>query len=238
MTRPSFLLAVPLLSLPNLASADFYSHRYAGISFGDTGQSGFCEAADRFVQRVDAGPEMASSDKCSDTGSSVKLYAGWRWSPYLAVEASLQRLNRTELGFYLSNDLGKFLHIIDKVETHLGAGYIVGHWPLAGDSFSLFGKLGGGFWSGQLHEKQTGQDLVTFVDLNTGEVFEELDNVNRRGSNGDTGFMYGYGAGVSYVHDNAWALRLEWETLQSMGSDELRGTFDANTLSLGWSTHF
>ncbi|SDJ97258.1 outer membrane beta-barrel protein [Microbulbifer yueqingensis] len=240
MARPLFLLAVlsvPILSLaPALpAGADFYSHRYVGASVGDTQQDDFCLQAASQVRQFSFDGQAGNLLGCDGSGEGWKLYTGWRWSPYLAVEASLQRLATTELDFELRNQRGEFLRFEDKMETHLVNAFAVGHWPVYG-GLSLFAKAGAGAWNSELSERQSGEVLFRFLDGDT--VAEELVPVSGRSAAVDNGFHWGYGAGISYRHEGEWTLRAEWEAFRDIGSDELRGKFDAEMASLGWSMHF
>ncbi|MFI2811494.1 MULTISPECIES: outer membrane beta-barrel protein [Microbulbifer] len=237
MPRPHVLLAVlTSLTLALPASADFYSHRYVGVSVGDAGQGNFCPQASDRVQRFSFNGEPARLLNCGEGGETWKLYTGWRWSPYFAVEASLQQLASSDLDFEFRNARGEFLRLEDELETYLVNAYAVGHWPLY-RGLSLFAKVGGGAWNMELSERQAGEFLFRFQQED-GTITEELVPVNGSSGATDNGFHYGYGAGISYRHHNNWTLRAEWETFSDIGSGELRGEFDVETASLGWSMHF
>ena len=236
MTRPSLLLVVPALALTSTASADFYSHRYAGVSFGSAEQTGFCDAANRGVQRFSGDGQSATLSTCGESKNNWKLYAGWRWSPFLAFEGNLQKLEKSELDFQIDFEDGGFLVFEDEIETYLINAYAVGHWPIY-EGISLFAKVGGGFWNSELSERGAGELPFIFLQED-GTLVTALAPVSGDSGLTDNGFHYGYGAGLSYRHNNDWTLRAEWESLNDLGSDELRGTFDVNTASLGWSMHF
>ena len=235
MNRPTFLLAVPLLALPSLASADFYSHRYAGLSFGNADQQGFCDSVDAQISRFDTDSQNVAERGCEGAEQLVKLYGGWRWTPSLAVEASVQQLDDNKVGFTLTNARGEFLRVEDEIETRLATAYAVGHLPLF-DGASVFAKAGGGFWMGQLSERQRGEVLVPIEQ--DGVIQEVPVEIRGRAREADSGFHWSYGAGISYRNENNWTIRAEWETFQDIGSDDLRGTYDLETVSLGWSLHF
>ncbi|GAA5524842.1 hypothetical protein Maes01_01401 [Microbulbifer aestuariivivens] len=235
MTRSSVLLAVPLLALPALASADFYSHRYGGISVGSVEQQNFCRSADSRINRFDTDAQDVSGRSCENGSEVFKIYSGWRWTPNLAVEASVQQLQDNRLGFTLSNDQDEFLQIEEKVKTRLVTAHAVGHLPFFNGA-SFFAKAGGGYWMSELSSRLQGELLFPVVVED--EVQEQLAAVNGRDRRADNGFHWSYGAGISYRNENRWTIRAEWESFRNVGSDDLRGAYDLHTLSLGVSLHF
>ena len=236
MRRPLSLLAVPLLCFGGQAQADFYSHRYAGVGYSDTTLDGFCDGADAFVQGLANRGEAASAGTCNDSGDGWKIYGGWRWSPYLAVEGSYQQLTDAEFDFRVDGERDDYLIFQDKIETRLINAFIVGHWPLL-DGLSLFGKLGGGVWNSDFSEHQSGELYFVFP-VNEETVAEELLPVQGRAGDRDSGVHWSYGLGISYRYRNSWSLRAEWESFGDVGSDDFRSAFDVETASLGWSMHF
>lgn len=236
MNRPLFLLAVPLLTLSAQTRADFYSHKYGGIGYSDMQLQGFCSGATGFVQRFNIPGQTATSGACNDSGNGWKIYGGWHWTPSLAVEASYQQLTTSELNFRIDGGSGDYLTFEDEVETRLLNAFAVGHWPVAG-GFSLFGKLGGGVWNAELSERQSGE--LFFIYQVGPDAFEpRLTEVSGRAGRNDNGFHWGYGAGISYSYGNDWTLRAEWETFRDISNDELRGGFDVEAATVGWSMHF
>lgn len=236
MPRQTFLLAVPLLALCASAQADFYSHRYAGVSLTEIDQQGFCSNAEGFVRGLSSDSWHASGQGCSEGGDGWKLYGGWRWTPHLAVEAGYQQLADSKLGFRLDADQNQYLQFRDKIRTRLANAYVVGHWPIAA-GFSVFGKVGGGLWWSELSERRSGAVLFEFED-EEGNREKRLVEINGRIGASDNGFHWGYGAGISYQHRNRWSIRAEWESFGDLGSEELRGDYDVEVASLGWSMHF
>ncbi|WP_308365882.1 MULTISPECIES: outer membrane beta-barrel protein [unclassified Microbulbifer] len=236
MNRQLFLLVVPALALAAPTQADFYSHRYTGVSYSDLDIQGFCEAGNQFVQGLNNPERAATTGGCSQGGSGWKIYGGWRWKPEVAVELSYQQLSDNQLDFRLDFPTGEYLEIGDEIETQLINAFAVGHWPIGG-GFSLFAKAGGGFWASKLSESQSGELLFIFEN-EEGEIEEELIAVSGRVEERDTGFHWGYGAGISYRYQNNWTIRAEWESFSDVGSEDFRGGFDVETASLGWSMHF
>lgn len=237
MVRPPLLLVVPAALLANIVHADFYSHRYGGAAVLNGQLDGFCAQGRGFVDGLNFDSQQASTNRCDQDGSGLKLYAGWQWSPYLAVEADFRQVAEGELRFNVSNPQTPYLAVRDRVTTRMGNAFIVGHFPVGGDGFSLFGKLGGGFWLSEITEYQSGEAifLVRMEDDSIGEVTVP---VSGRFSDNASGFHWGYGAGISYSHRNSWTLRAEWELFPDIGSEDFRADYDVETTSLGWSIHF
>ena len=238
MVRPLLLLVVPLTLLgSSLASADFYSHRYGGLSLQSTALDPLCSSSRGFVEGLNRDAQSTELQSCSDTGPGAKLYAGWRWSPNFAVEADLRQTATTTTQFTARNPQFTYLSVKDRVTTRMGNAFVVGHLPVGRSGFSVFGKLGGGFWLSQLRSRQRGDALAVF-QLEDGTLRPVLFPVDGTFSESTSGFHWGYGAGVSYRFRDRWTLRAEWELFPEIGSDELRGEYDVESASLGWSVHF
>ncbi|WP_066967528.1 outer membrane protein [Microbulbifer sp. Q7] len=238
MVRLPFLLVVPLSLLgSSLASADFYSHRYGGISLQHTAQDPLCRNARSFVDGLNAEQQTAELADCADSGPSVKLYAGWRWSPNLAVEADLRQSATMTSQFSVRNPQLPYLGVKEKLTTRMGNAFVVGHLPIGRSGFTVFGKLGGGFWLSQLRARQRG-DAIAVFELGDGSLQPVSFPVDGAYSENSSGFHWGYGAGVSYRLEDRWTLRAEWELFPEIGSRELLSQYDVESASLGWSFHF
>ncbi|WP_295803465.1 outer membrane beta-barrel protein [uncultured Microbulbifer sp.] len=237
MVRPHLLLVVPAVLLANTASADFYSHRYGGISLLDSELSGFCSQVQSFVSNLNSEEQQASARQCKEQGTGWKLYSGWQWTPFLAVEADLRQNPDSSIRFDVSNPALPHLGVHDRVSNRMGNLFFVGHLPVSGNGLSVFGKLGGGFWLSQITERQEGE-VILQVRMEDDSLQEVVAPVSAKLSENDSGFHWGYGAGISYRHRNNWTLRAEWEVFPEVGSDKLRAEYDVQTTSLGWSFHF
>ncbi|QIL90264.1 outer membrane beta-barrel protein [Microbulbifer harenosus] len=237
MVRPTLLLVVPAALLANAASADFYSHQYGGIALFTSELNGFCAQGRDFVGRLNFESQQASTSGCEQTNPGLKLYGGWQWSPYLAIEADFRQVAEGDLHFDVSNPQTPYLSVRDRVTTRMGNAFIVGHLPLGRDGFSMFGKLGGGFWLSQITEYQNGE-AIFLVRMEDGSVEELSIPVSGKFSDNASGFHWGYGGGISYSHRNSWTIRAEWELFPEIGSQDFRAEYDVQTTSLGWSMHF
>lgn len=237
MVRPSLLLVVPAALLANTVSADFYSHRYGGGAVLNGDLDGFCTEGRDFVDRLSFESQQASLSGCEQRDTGWKLYGGWQWSPYLALEADLRQVAEGELRFDVSTPQTQHLAVHDRVTTRMGNAFIVGHLPLGRNGFSLFGKLGGGFWLSQITEYQKGE-AIFLVRMEDESIQEITVPVSGKFSDNASGFHWGYGAGISYSHRNSWTVRAEWELFPEIGTEDFRAEYDAQTTSLGWSMHF
>lgn len=236
MKKPLTLLAVPFLTLGASAQADFYSHRYAGFSFASTEETGFCDKAAQRVQSLTDDSVIATNGGCGEGSDSWKVFGGWRWTPHLAVEGSYQQFDASDFNFRLDAENDEYLTFKDEVQTRLFNASFVGHWPLAA-GFSLFGKAGGGLWFSEMSERVRGEVLYE-LEYEDGSIEELRVPVREKSYANDNGFFWSYGGGVSYRHHNRWTLRAEWQQFADIGSENLFGGEDLQSLSLGWSMHF
>ncbi|QKX17109.1 outer membrane beta-barrel protein [Microbulbifer sp. YPW1] len=238
MVRPLLLLVVPLSLLgSSLASADFYSHRYGGLSLQSTALDPVCSSSRGFVEGLNRDQQSAEFIGCSDSGTGVKLYAGWRWSPLMAVEADLRQTATATSSFCVSNPQFSYINVKDRITTRMGNAFFVGHFPVGGSGLSFFGKVGGGFWLSQLRSRQSGE-AIAILQLEDGSLQPVGIPVDGTYSQNTSGFHWGYGAGISYRIKDRWSLRAEWELFPEVGSDELSGEYQVESASLGWSVHF
>lgn len=238
MVRPLLLLVVPLALLgSSLVSADFYSHRYGGIALQATDLNDLCTDTRDFVGQLNNTNQVATLSGCSDGGEGAKLYAGWRWSPNFAVEADLRQTATSTSNFVVSNPQFPRLAVKDRITSRMGNAFFIGHLPVGRSGFSVFGKLGGGFWFNELRSLQRGEALAVF-QLEDGSLQPVAIPVEGTFSDTSSGFHWGYGAGVSYQLKDRWTIRAEWELFPEVGNEELRGDYQVESASLGWSIHF
>lgn len=237
MVRPSLLLVVPAALLANAASADFYSHRYGGAAALNGELNDFCNEGRDFVARLNFDSRQATTAQCEQRSAGWKLYGGWQWSPYLAVEADFRQVAEGDLRFDFSTPRIPYLAVRDRVTTRMGNAFFIGHLPIGRGGLSLFGKVGGGFWLSQISEYQKGEAIIEVLmeDQSTQQIAVPLSG---KFSDNASGFHWGYGAGISYSHSNSWTLRAEWELFPEIGSEDFRAEYDVETTSLGWSMHF
>lgn len=237
MVRPLLLLVVPAALLADYASADFYSHRYGGISLLDGQLNSFCTQTSAFVSALNSDEQQAAVTDCEEQGYGLKLYGGWQWSPYLAVEADFRQVTKGELRFDVSNPVFPYRDVRDRITTRMGNAFVVGHLPFGGSGLSVFGKLGGGFWLSQFTEYQDGEALF-LVPMEDGSTQEVVAPISGKLRDNASGFHWGYGGGINYRYGNSWSIRAEWEMFPDIGTEDLRAEYEVQTTSLGWSLQF
>ena len=234
---PELLVVSAALVLALPASADFYSHRYLGLSVLEGSLDPFCSQAEDLVARNNTDQQTLSTSGCEEAGTGWKVYGGWRWTPHLAFELDARQLPTAEHDFLVSSTLYPYLSVTHEVTTRMGNAHFVGHLPFGTSGLSLYGKIGGGFWLREWKEKQRGE-IVLRIPVSEGVTEDVLVPVRGSFHNNSSGFHWGYGAGISYRNQNRWTLRVEWEAFPDIGSDVFGGQQDIQSASLGWSMHF
>ncbi|WP_445361072.1 outer membrane beta-barrel protein [Microbulbifer sp. EKSA005] len=236
MNRFSPLFIIFLLSLPALTCADFYSHKYAGISFGNQHANNLCSEAEKRVQQISASLDQVDLSRCDDKNNAWKLFAGIRWTPYLAFEASYQNFNKYQLDTPISYGDGEYLNYFSDFDSQLFNIFSLAYLPL-GESFSLFGKLGTGIWYAETNEIQKGEVFILYR-LEDGSLIEQLTPIRGELTDSSNGFHWAYGAGINYSYRGKWSLRIEWEQFSKIGGDTFLDEIDSEAITMGWSINF
>jgi OmpA-OmpF porin, OOP family len=193
------LAASMLLPCAALAQAGGW---YAGLAAGQS------RTADELVQNRESTITLAS-DMHSDfdaTGSAGKLFGGYRFNPYLALEASYADLGRDTLATrFLGGDPAQpsAIRTTRKV-AGFGADLLVGA-PLGARAL-LFARLGA-FRS----RLEASAELSGNVVFNPGNPDERARSTTRN----ETVAHYGIGGEWALTRDVA--LRLEWERYAKVG---------------------
>lgn len=122
--------------------------------------------------------------------SAYKVFFGWRFNPYISLEADYIDLGNPRGNFDASGSSGDY-----ELELAGFAGYVIGTLPLG--IFELSGKVGYYF-----HDVDLSVDLEN-IGSGDGDVLESSDN--------GEAVVYGVGAGVTFIeHINA---KLEYELM-------------------------
>jgi OOP family OmpA-OmpF porin len=122
--------------------------------------------------------------------SAWKLGFGWRFNPYIALEADYVDLGNPNGNFDATGSSGDY-----EVELSGFSGYLIGSLPLG--IFELSAKVGYYF-----HDVNLNVDFDN-IGPNNGDVFESDDN--------GEAFVYGIGAGVTFFqHLN---VKVEYELM-------------------------
>lgn len=143
-------------------------------------------------------------ERLDDDDAAWKLFAGYRFNPYFALEAAYIDFGKPKSRFNASGSSGDF-----KVSLDGFAPYLIGSLPLG--PVELFAKVGYYYY-----------DVKTSVDVDDlgGNVF--------RSSNSDHDLLYGAGVGMTFF-DHLHA-RLEYEKIDADQLDDA----DALWLSGAW----
>jgi len=190
------LAAATLLALACGASAARAENErgfYAGAGVGQFNvKINDIDDADEAIERLD------------DDDAAWKIFAGYRFNPYIAVEAAYIDFGRPKSRFRASGSSGDF-----KVSLDGFAPYLIGSLPLG--PVELFAKVGYYYY-----------DVKTSIDVDNlgGNVF--------RSSKSDQDFLYGAGVGMTFF-DHLHA-RLEYEKIEADQLDRA----DALWLSGAW----
>jgi OOP family OmpA-OmpF porin len=126
-----------------------------------------------------------------DNDNSYKFFAGYRFSPYIALEAAYVNLGKPGDQISSSGSNGRY-----SVEADGFAPSLIGTLPLG--PFELFGKVGYYFY-----------DVSARVDFEDGEVLTS-------DSSGDD-FVYGGGIGITFLE--RLHVRAEYERFDIENSD-------------------
>lgn len=191
-----YVLAAALLALgcgASVARADNERGFYAGAGVGQFNvKIDDIDDADEAIERLD------------DDDAAWKIFAGYRFNPYIALEAAYIDFGNPRSHFSASGSSGDY-----KVSLDGFAPYLIGSLPLG--PVELFAKVGYYYY-----------DVKTAVDLDDlgGNVF--------RSSKSDQDFLYGVGVGMTFF-DHLHA-RLEYERIEAEQLDDA----DALWLSAAW----
>ncbi len=171
---------------------------YAGFGIGQSKAADWDAAG--FNAQLPAG-KVLSGTGVDQRSMGVKVYAGYQFNKYLALEG----------GFVDFNDVKATVDYTTGAAPR-GTSYFVAEndaWMLAAmgtlpvtDSISVFAKLGASNWSSKQRVSST--NLATPPQLITVAGYPQTDTVNR-------GVDPYYGLGVSYALLDNIALRAEWE---------------------------
>ncbi len=156
------------------------------------------------VQIDDIDDTDEAIERLDDDDTSWKLFAGYRFNPYISIEAAYIDFGGPSDSFDASGSSGDY-----KVELSGFAPYVVGTLPLG--PVELFAKVGYYFYD---------VDLSVDLDDLGGDVFQSSDS--------DEDLLYGAGIGMTFFeHLHA---RLEYEKIDSSSVDDA----DAIWLSGAW----
>lgn len=182
MNRRGKALLATLLGafLTAAASPSGFAQESGAYLGGSVGQS-------KFKEWCDTGGAPITLTACKDTDTAWKLFGGYRFNRYLAVEASY--INWGEVTASAVSG-GQPVDVAAEQKSYGVAG--VGSLRL-GPSFEVFGKLG-----------------FVQTDQQTKRITPNPSTVDRD----ETEFHYGLG--LKYAFARNWAVRAEWENTEKL----------------------
>jgi OOP family OmpA-OmpF porin len=176
------VIAVAILATPSLAAAQEASS-YFGASLGMSQARKFCNASDA--------PAGSSTSSCDDHGVGFKLFLGYRFNKFLAVEGSFITFGDFATNVTVGSETARAEF---NPKAWSGAGLLI--VPL-GDRLELFGK------AGMAAVKSERQTTVGGASFTLGKDRNEPI----------------YGLGLSYGFGRPWSLRAEWERISDSKVD-------------------
>ena len=196
---------------PGAPYKDIYDGWYAGASVGQTR----VDLDDAALDRTLTSNGIAHSPlSVNDTDTGWKVYMGYRFLPYFALEGAYAALGEVSAETTITSFLGipvPAQTLSAKVEVNDTLYFAaVGIVPL-GDRFAIFGKVG--FYSAEA-------DLT--VCGGAGCVSQTERDENRM-----------YGLGIDLFFTRQWGMRAEWERFTNVGSDQTGGKGDVDLISVG-----
>jgi OOP family OmpA-OmpF porin len=153
---------------------------------------------------------IISTTSTDDTDTGWKVFAGYQFMKYLAVEGAYVGSGKFKANSIVTSPSAG---IVDtEIKTDAWTISALGILPL-GDSFSLFGRVGVNFWSADISATGSGGGGTAAY------------------SESDDGTDWVYGVGAAYKFTDNFSVRGEWERYDF-------GDGDADLLSAGVSWSF
>ena len=171
-------IAVPLGLM--LVARPCFAFDYGAFVGGSVGTTRY-DICDQLVS--------AGATSCDDQNTGFKIFGGYKFNRYLAVEGGYVDFGKT---YAYSTGPGVTTDVL--VNAYYASGILA--IPVAGRA-SLFGKVGGEFWEG--------------------EVNGATPTASAKATDSGTGLMYG--AGASFELSDRLGMRGEWERYDVDGND-------------------
>ncbi|HWJ06065.1 MAG TPA: outer membrane beta-barrel protein [Steroidobacteraceae bacterium] len=218
----SRVMVVATLALfGGVASADdgrgFYVGLGAGVALADVDQDEldamvFGPLESEGLEIVDA------SSKLSDSDASLGLLVGYRFLPWLAVEAEWLTLGTTGYEAHADVWTGDFIVPLKTTLETDSKGIAVsalGLWPVS-QRWDLYGRIG-----------------VLMADTTvTARVSSDVMSIPFSDSKSSQEVLAGIGA--AWKASPTWTVRLDYQHFQDVGDEEVTGEASIDRLSLQW----
>lgn len=177
---------------------------YAGVSAGQSKFKGACDS--------ESGIALSN---CKDTDTAWKIFGGYQFTPYLAVELGYNDFGRITSDASVSI-FGTSFTGSAKIEATAFELTGVGMLPL-GHQFSLYGKLGA-YYAETKSSANLTQTTAPFTSASS----------SQSGNNSNLTF----GLGARYDFTKNIAVRAEWQRFSKVGNDDT-GKGDIDVLAIG-----
>lgn len=211
------LLGVAVLSAHAAHAADLVGW-YGGISVGQSEAQDAPSASEINSALTGAGLTVTGTS-VDDTDTGWKLFAGYQFNKYFALEGGYVNLGRFDANTTVTAFNGTPItptsgsaNVKVKDGLYLDA---MGILPIS-DTFSVFGKLGAYSLKTELSVSGGG-----------GSASEDARNSDLT-----------YGIGLSYAFNKELGIRAEWERFEKVGDEDKTGQSDIDLLSIGLTYQF
>ncbi|HEY8509756.1 MAG TPA: outer membrane beta-barrel protein [Steroidobacteraceae bacterium] len=216
--------ALALISLP-AAAADtgFYiSGNFGQAQYGDLSQDEFDEVTDIVLSELGV-TLLNGGSSLDDEGSPWSLVAGWRFSPYFALEAGYVNLGTAE--YRASGTV--FIPGIGSVNGGFGVDIsakgplvaVAGFAPL-GERFDVHGRLG-----------------LLFADTEF-DVTVSLEGLSESDSFSASSQDVFFGIGASFHFTDNLSASLDYSLFQDVGDEDETGESKVDAITLGLTYRF
>jgi len=141
------------------------------------------------------------------TGDAWKVFGGYRFTPYVAIEAAYADLGRARMSSFIPANVSQLAgaFTIDRRQEAYGAD-VVGTLPI-GPRFALLARAGA--YRAHVRSDVVLDGNIVFADDATARTRRITDNRT----------IAHYGVGGEWRFARRMALRLEWERFADAGSD-------------------
>lgn len=200
--KTSTLVSVAIAVTAYIAAIPVWAQQPQQSAFYIGGAVGQAKAKDACSGTAAAGIPIV----CDDTDTSWKVFAGYEFNRYVAVEGGWA-------------DLGETTASATVLGTPVNAAVTAKGWEVLGvgsipfnDQFSVYGKAGFFRWR------------VNGTVVAAGFGSESVE---------DSGTDFTYGVGLRYNFTKNIGARLEWQRYNNVGDNATTGQSDVNLVSLG-----
>ena len=211
--------AIGLISFSTGASAQegnsgFYVGAFGGQASYDIAKE---DMDDLFVFALDVAglPIVQGESSLEDSDTGFGVIAGYRLTPYVAIEASYLDLGAAEYRLAGFADLGATFGVIEfeggaDIEVTGPAVALVGIIPVS-ETIELYGKAGMFF---------SETDFTVFIDTVSESATFSSEEIM-------------YGAGMAWNLNPNWSLRLDFQRFADVGDEDELGEANIDQFSIG-----